>query len=560
MLVLIGTHSKDGKVSIFIENRHLYSTNGSNWNLLEGYLTTTTDLTPVVQVECAFHFKSGIGITHEKVLFSQIQQPISVADQTRKFHFSFDFGRKSLPPSFLFDPLEWKNDKLFGVVWTLRGIVGDIVGPVIRKDNVKVVSSTKCLFHVGYRYSQDLVGLEPTISESTTTNQYQRFPAIFSKNSIKLTAKIINPIIVQPKRQLLINLLLEGISERHSINNINVVIKQKITLQLLNSQKFKFKKTALRFNQKPAPSYYRNSEGKQTYDLMLDDDFMSSTSKFAKSYPLDWKLGDDPADDLVPSTIFQQHASGSTGVSVEYVVKVTTSILEPSGKSVELSISMPLIVGASEPREDPDLLTRDAFMPILSSLIEDIRLSIQGLETMLIEWKSYRHDSAQRETMCTESSDHAKFLLDIVDSFDEQLLLFKEHVLKGTNIVKIPWKPGMPFNMFILELELLIRACPQERNGSYHLASTSHEPIVKLLLESSMRFFKLAETLVMAWIHPFAQEPVAFVQSLEKEYHHVCVLLERIAEGEDFETGVEKPDSDLIEALRLSALCSSTSV
>jgi hypothetical protein len=154
--------------------------------------------------------------------------------------------------------------------------------------------------------------------------------------------------------------------------------------------------------------------------------------------------------------------------------------------------------------------------------------------------------------MVTASSDHAQILLDIVESFEMQLTLFTENILNKNQSSKIPWPNNcIPFNMFLLELELLTRACP---SAPAYSASFSGRSTVGELLSASKAYIEYAHQIVLSWIHPFKGDAQKLVDSMRREFHKMRVELEFIAGGGDKDTGQEKIDA---EAFHIMAATSS---
>ncbi|KAJ3318215.1 hypothetical protein HDV06_000758 [Boothiomyces sp. JEL0866] len=530
--VLLGSHSKDNIVSLFLNRRTLISVDGKQWPDMAGFLLTKSDLHPIVQLECRFVFKTSVGITSTKIIYNEYQKASKVEDG--KFEFRFQFGSKALFPSFDFD-------QEHGLCWKVYGFVAEMYGSIPQSDNLKIQSKTGIAFHVGYTYTKPPTKYCISYQLSRRSSVKYQIDKLFNNNILKASVQLRNPIRNVDPIEIQIDL---KDMEQHQIERIKVFLKQKIVYQAVSSTHFNFKNVHLVLDQ-PAPPLYTHDD-KQTMVLSVDQ-FDLPTMAQVRGL-------DGATCSLVSSTEYSDLVPGSTGLQIQYEFKIELFIKDYP----ELSTHVPFLVSYTDLEADEvvnpntTLLTRQHFLPILAGLIEDLTHSVEGLNVLLVEWRSYRSEANKNDRMCTESSDHAIFLLEMLDSFTVQLEIFTKHlILQTTDVKKIPWpNETVPFNMFLLELELLIRAVPHA--PAYTV--TEGEPIVSRLLKECKLFMQDSLCVIKGWIKPVGNAN-EIVSNLEVHMNNVKHLLFDIAEGADTEFGnEEKPDPDLIEALRISQL------
>ncbi|KAJ3253945.1 hypothetical protein HK103_007614 [Boothiomyces macroporosus] len=530
--VLLGSHSKDNIVSLFLNRRTLISVDGKQWPDMAGFLLTKSDLVPIVQLECRFVFKTSVGITTTKIIYNEYQKAVKIEDG--KFGFRFRFGSKALFPTFDFD-------QEHGVYWKVYGFVAEIFGNIPQSDNMKIQSKTGISFHVGYKYTKPPTRYCISYALNRRSSVKYQIDKLFNNTILKASVQLRNPIRSLDPIEMQIDLTDMA---QHQIERIKVHLKQKIVYQAVSSTHFNFKNVFLVLDE-PAPPLYTHG-GKQTMVLSVDKFDLPSMAQV--------KGLDDPTSTLVSSTEYSDLVPGSTGLQIQYEFKIELFIKDYP----ELSANIPFLVSYTDLEADEavnpntTLLTRQHFLPILAGLIEDLTHSVEGLNVLLVEWRSYRSEANKNDRMCTESSDHAIFLLEMLDSFTSQLEIFTKHlILQTTDVKKIPWpNETVPFNMFLLELELLIRAVPHA--PAYTV--TEGEPIVARLLKECKLFMQDSLSVIKGWIKPVGNAN-EIVSNLELHMNNVKHLLFDIAEGADTELGnEEKPDPDLIEALRISQL------
>lgn len=564
-----------------------------------------------VQVECVFHFRSTVtGIKQDKVLFSEmkrlaIEVDENISSDTRdslrtptkkrfKAKFSFEFGSKSLAPSLIFDVAELHNERTpFGISWAVVGFLAhdQSYTQYCSRDDFKMIAQAIIPFHVSYRYTEPGIQQSLPAILNPITARNSSF-ALFKPN-VDLQISLDKALLPQmtnvlsdhqerPSDQgrhhhlLKITLNLSNTSISTRILNIKVTLQQKILIQV-SSIKHRFKKTVELFDDSPSPSYYMHPAGNQLkYDLAINSNEINLESIIQKS-DLAKKGFEEGCATLTTSTIFSRLDGSGSGVEVEYSLKIMVSVADDSSvKPIIFSSKVPLVVSA----EDRDAtatfegasMTADDFLPIISSLIEDIKFARDGLDLLIAEWDRYRAEASQSERMCTESSDHALVILeDMMGSFQLQVGFFEEFIGNPTLSRKAamfgwPDKSSLiPFNMFLLELELLVRAHPRPPTPPHSVCLDSagveeNEPLVLQLLMSSKRFLTYAHTITVSWIRGEVladMDKSSLLQSYHSEVRVMYELLSLVAEGNDSASGVEqykKYQADLSNALSRSKL------
>ncbi|KAI8896604.1 hypothetical protein BC833DRAFT_596884 [Globomyces pollinis-pini] len=598
--ILIGSHSKDSLLSIFLNGNHkVISVDAGNWPLLDGFIVSThqSNWNGYCQVECSFKCKAVIGVL-EKILYSEViqltQSEITI-DGKRKFPFSFNFGSKALPPTFTFDPSDWHQGVKTGISWKVVGFMGQQIAPgPLSKDVLRIISPASTSFLVGYNYTEKTLDIYKELKlPQIVHSKRSLLPNPFTKSQdLSLTAKLSPPLMLQPNPHIVININVDHLLPTHRIEHVVVHFCQKLTFQLVSGQQFNFKKKETVYEQQPQDLFDESHPQQQSLEIVLEKEqlFNTPSSSFARVYPLDWDF--EPSSNYkmgkyVPSTIYAELSHGSLGFEATYYFIVTLSIVDQATyKYKEIKTNIPFLVSGPSLLDDipdiphgvsnnPDIriLTRGTFLPILSSLLEDIGHSISGLENLLLEWRTFRYQANEREHMVTESSDHAIFLIEILDSYSFQLHHISKNLLNNTHTSRIHWPTStIPFNMFLLELELLIRACPHAPeysslretstlDTSMQGSSDSHnriplsEPLVNRLIIESLTFMKTAHQLIMAWIQPANANVHDLSQHIEQMTFKVHDLLVDVVQGGDTDTGVNgKRDHELDEAIRLSLM------
>ena len=619
---LIGTHSKSKVVSVFLSKTTIISTDGARWPVLEGIATLRPSLLSqeqqplrqdlFVRVDCIFVYKTSVGAINNKLLYSVtqpltqptgtivLQEPSALSDL--KFRFVFDFGTNALPPSFAY-PFETFEGHQLGVRWEVSAFIRHCSSDdtAITNDDVRNAHMASKSFIVSYNYTRiGLINL--SILSATQANvEYKPIltriiPRNWIINDIRVSARLDTAILAQPlKSALSLTLDIGDLKPTQFVYSVKIVFRQNITLQLVNVQQLHFK-TEFTVYRKPI---LPQEPQKTAYKIVCRIEPMDILRQFNPSnakrtcpgvvLPIDWMQQDSLLSaQFVPSTACMSFVTGIVGMHVEYSLKPVVSITEHFlgiSRNREVSVSIPLIVSAFEgydsspvlsPRQvlaptdvpspdnqqDYSEFTTERFLPVLSELLEDLGNSRNMVSTLISDWKSFRAEAATSERMVTNSSDHAVILLDVLSALDSQLNVFV-HMLQSdiSKMKRVRWPCcTMPFNVFLLELEFLIRASPDSMpppiSSSVQSTQASERVShIQLLLRLSSQFMDACQNLVVKWVEgwnaanagalPISSSPCTMnqhsagqtveivVESYREKCHELCFELKLISLGAD---------------------------
>lgn len=183
----------------------------------------------------------------------------------------------------------------------------------------------------------------------------------------------------------------------------------------------------------------------------------------------------------------------------------------------------------------------DALLPLLAETLDDLEQSVTDVAVLRTEWRNLRSESSN----CTRSSDHAQEILDILASLDVQLKVFADSYSVRDGAVRWPKNP-VPFNMLVLETELLARAVPDELTVNPSPAASSQGvSVVDMVLLNMNDFFLAGKAVVIAWIasrgggrdEKEAEEFRKKVDVLENAANRLQKGLEDIVAGADQDRG-----------------------
>lgn len=553
MPILVGHHSLDKKLSVFLLGRKIYSINGAKWPVVQGVVIVESypkHLVIGVQVECLFHYKSPIGIMQDKILYfetkilSQSNGNSCESDGKTRCPFIFDLGTKSLPPSFYFNVSEWHDVNMpFGISWRLIGFLAMPSQQAFSLDDFKIMSKATVPFQIAYNYSDDLLRIQPNYRKEVAAVS-SNF-ALFKPN-VELVISLSDPIYSQTK-PIEIALSLNNSTSSYRIQHLRINLKQKLIVQHSNV-KFRYKKTALIFSKTPGNPYVHPAGNILKYDLNLN---VPKKSTLAQVYPLGNKRGDDTRNSLLlSSTCFSNASSGLANFDCTYQLELFATVLDESlfGKALEFSAKIPLVVSCPILDNDGDLSSEE-FLPIVATVLEDISFCKSGIGILIDNWDRYRSESARSDRMVTESPEHASVLEEMMISFQQQLSIFQEHfknpLLPKKDIYGWPKDP-IPFNMFLLELELLVRAIPSPPSYSptSDAISMPLESPIRHLLGHSQNFVSMAESVVKTWIQPEIIDSIdqSICDLMDQENKHIMEELDNISRGLDQESVLHRPE------------------
>ncbi|KAJ3185922.1 hypothetical protein HDU85_000834 [Gaertneriomyces sp. JEL0708] len=568
---LIGRHSKDRVVSVFVEQRHVVSEDATGFPPLIGMVTVDPDaaksmfadgFVPFAQIQCTLLYKAGLGTTLTKILYQEAQELTEVAagadgisdpaaEGTQpgrlRYPFRFEF-EKDVPPTFNFDPSELQDGIPLGLHWEVIGFVGkqtryepDVLDDISMDDKGRPIDSTTYTmkklspaslnFQVENRHNFSHLSLPPMISTQTLR------PSLFSfgRSQVETTATAsIERPLCSSDVPLKVHVEITKLNKSQRVRKIRLTAKQILTIALPTQQQIQFKANIAIAEDSPAPRYdpVENTHVTATYTLKPGEGLQLREKKPAKCparvMPLDWYVSSTlpvGPTQFVASTPPPRNPEDFSGVEVKYVLKVEVVIADSSGtfgsRERELEMILPfLLTGVPEEEAPPTAFpdqqrlqrrlstssggtvatAPDALLPLLSETLDDLDQSIKDIAVLQTEWRSLRNESRN----CTRSSDHAHEILGILDTLHSQIKVFDDAYDAPDGAVRWPRNP-VPFNMLVLETELLARAAPdelvQEQEGSTGTnTGRSSSTVVDEVLVSTSEFFKAGRAVVFDWI------------------------------------------------------------
>lgn len=234
-------------------------------------------------------------------------------------------------------------------------------------------------------------------------------------------------------------------------------------------------------------------------DVLIPNDMAASTpASSRRSDHLTMKF-------LAPSSMRFSPKYGETNVSINYTLRVSISLTDSVNKSaLELVSKLPLIVSSYEQNCDSidesqvnisgdfyQELSPDAFLPKLNEVFADVQQSIYCLQDLRSSWDARNLAISE---MVTEPRDHSAILYTILDSLTQQIAVFI-NLLQQPSIETIVWpNETIPFNMFILELELLCKCvlCGQSNEESIAKAD--------MLMSNCRLFYGAVLSIIKKWM------------------------------------------------------------
>lgn len=451
----------------------------------------------------------------------------------------------ALAPSFWFDSADWHSlDEPNGISWILTAYIHYKDGECER--NISASLPFKILYSCSIQSLPQRYLLPSSGSNSTF---------LLFRPNVQLSLLLLTPLLTPHSNLHLRATLSNTDTSTQRIANVKVKMLQKITVGSGRGLR-DFKQSCLLFNQAPPPHYEHPRGTELCFDVEMQEEIENrlASSRFARVS----KLEPTPLylAPIVPSTCFSTIDSNEIGAIVEYYLKFTVTIIDDcNGKIIELTASNPLAVSHTQEIEETTL-SHETFLTITSSLLEDMAQCSFGLGVLENEWELVRGESSRGEKMVTFSSDHAAVLLDMLPSFHRQLSYFIVHLLDPTSNIreKVHWPTdAIPFNVFLLEIELMIRAGPDHTSPTEHVGK---DPVVATILQTAHTYMTSARELVLSWARPLDRlDAKALCERLQTCEGRLVELLQVVADGFDTSLGVgEKLDGELYEAIRLSNL------
>ncbi|KAI9004776.1 hypothetical protein BC832DRAFT_540167 [Gaertneriomyces semiglobifer] len=543
---LIGRHSKDRVVSVFVEQRHVVSEDATGFPPLVGMVTVDPDAAKPMFAD-GF---AGLGTTLTKILYQKAQElteaaagadgasdPAAEGTQPGRLRcpFRFEF-EKDVPPTFNFDPSELQDGVPLGLHWEVIGFVGrqtryepDVLDDISMDDKGRPIDSTtykmekfspaSLNFQVENRHNFSHLSLPPMISTQTLR------PSLFSfgRSQVETTATAsIERPLCSSDVPLKVHVEITKLSKSQRVRKIRLTAKQILTIALPTQQQIQFKANIAIAEDSPAPRYdpVENTHVTATYTLNPGEGLQLREKKPAKCparvMPLDWYVSSTlpvGPTQFVASTPPPRNPDDFSGVEVKYILKVEVVIADSSGtfgsRERELELILPfLLTGVLEEEAPPTAFpdqqrhqrrlstssggtvatAPDALLPLLSETLDDLDQSIKDIAVLQTEWRTLRNESRN----C------------ILDTLHSQIKVFDDSYDAPDGAVRWPRNP-VPFNMLVLETELLARAAPdalvQEQEGSTGAATGgSSSTVVDEVLVSTSEFFKAGRAVVFDWI------------------------------------------------------------
>ncbi|KAJ3035842.1 hypothetical protein HDV00_003377 [Rhizophlyctis rosea] len=470
------------------------------------------------EVSCVLSYRTSVGTVATKTLFSEKQKlkeetasayrdPDFESSQAgrKRFSFVFEFDSRALPPSLCFDPSDFFEGRPVGVSWQVVGFMGQelrmayedvaMANAVANYEEPSLLRRqhpSALNFQVEYRHSLDWLASNPRPPVATASVRPSLFSFGRSTADPTLTSVLEKTLIVPPE-PVKISLELSALSSSHTVQKVKLTARQTIVYRL-PSGSLHFRALVGQTEETPAPRYDKhNSSFTGSFSLRIAEGLVSSSKGKvlkkkdgklpAQIMPLDFRNGEEGSEregvKFVPSTPMIKSVEGTWGVDVRYSVQVGVVLVDSNGgllsKNKELEVELPFVLtNATDVEPTPPtlfdpiastssqtvLLRPDALVPLLSETIDDLDASLSDISALKLDWRDLR-DEIGTERMATRASDHAQVLLDILVGLNSQLKTFTDSYFVRDGSVPWPRNP-VPFNMLLLETELLARAGPDE--------------------------------------------------------------------------------------------------
>ncbi|KAJ3144734.1 hypothetical protein HDU89_007778 [Geranomyces variabilis] len=619
---LIGRHSKDRLVSVFLEERRLLVTADKDgiirWPTLSGLVTIDSaaatqllaeNYAPYAEIQCVLLYRTALGAVLRKIVYSKSQRLISAeaaplegsTPGRLRYPFTFNFTTDEfLPPSFCIDVADVHEGLPIGLHWECSAclgrqvaVAGDGMAGLLSMDGAGVISDSDSMagggtggsssssltallsiqrrsavnlnFVVEHRHtSARAAQLTPALTAAQTLR-----PSLFSFNrsaqpETAVEASIAGSVPLCTNSgdvALKVNVRLTKLSKSHKVQRVRLTAKQFVTVRLPSQQQLQYKGKVAVLEDLPAPRYDPANESgfEAVYDIFIGTGLPDRPPKKGKMpaqlLPLDWNQRSKdkqnahvlPAVEFVASTVSPPvaHTGGDQWeIEVKYVLKVDVTLADLTGtfgsRERDLSVSLPFILtgdhkdeptsgnptlfGSQQIRRDSSTsstssttpLAPDALLPVLGETLDDLEVSLADISILRAQWRVLRQASSN----CVGSADHASEVLRILDQLEGQLRVFGDSFASRDGSVRWPKNP-VPFNMLVLETELMARAAPnvlaeeaeiedgdqaaRRRNADeIHPALVPPAPpragAVDVVLACTDTFFAAGKAVVLAWI------------------------------------------------------------
>ncbi|KAJ3008066.1 hypothetical protein HKX48_008797 [Thoreauomyces humboldtii] len=507
---LIGRHSKDRVLSVFLDERTLAAYSDGSFPSLTGLVSVNASLkdehVPCVQLRALLTYKTALGVTVNRIIYSRILRLdhteadsgastaslstlSSTISQRTRYPFTFSFAaNEALAPSLALDAGS-------GLRWEVIGYLAP--GLVDHSPDVGIDGSgVICVERINERRSPVALPLLVTSSyakaddtEPLTASKTVGSGMFASGNLGATIAGTALGAVSSSSPVLILSLSLTSLLASHAVGKVRVTAKQKVTVRdpsgrIVVAQKFR---VGAKWDDRPAPRY---DTGSGRFDIVCEVPLCGSASVPSKglkngksgaparvipltasSSTLTFKDEEGMADNdslLAPSMPEVSAPTGSWSASVTYMAKIVLMLLDSAGgfgsKEREITLSVPFDVIASTPASASTIVpsvstlslltvptTADAILPLLSETLTDIDHSLSALSTLLDAVPPPSASEAARVSVTTPA-DHARELLHILIHIDS-------HMRSAFLSASPSWpRNPVPFNVMVLETELMCRA------------------------------------------------------------------------------------------------------
>ncbi|KAI9095909.1 hypothetical protein DFS34DRAFT_625268 [Phlyctochytrium arcticum] len=574
---LIGRQTKDQVLGLFLQDRVVYSIDGKQWSQLAGLLTVNWDLledsqpfVPTIEVSCVYRHKTTIGTTVEKTLFHKVQELGGPGDSTFsrngrcRYPFFLPFGSEPLPPSL---SVSHGGGDAHGCQWKVTGYLKLIDSSAATRLPSRR-SPMAMHFLMEYRFSPETDRNPADVSGAFRTS----IPFLRTPKLVTILHGNLESSVIPPAGILDIHLNLENVQPGQQLHSIVIVAQQKVEVRLPDGISAKFKAVIAKLQDNPAPRYDHSQTCNVAFDYKLPLGHGISSGQTDQALQtincVRKPLLDDDISDSTMGVHYLVHSTppalDSKNVTISYNLKVVAKLSDANITRTRVSriakVRIPFVVTTAQSRSthaltDLDQVSnltspngRDAVQSLLSSILEDLEQSITDIKTLSQSWRRLRSDSQN----CTHSSDHARELLPIVEQLMSRLTFFGEIFSLPDASITLPTNP-MPFNVLVLEMELLARATPDDfattstgGAGSVFTSdydSLSKNSVVDKLMQNILDFFLLGKEVTKAWAASRGRSNGGDEQrlfnckmaELERSATSLTVLLEAVSEGGDSE-------------------------
>ncbi|KAI8819246.1 uncharacterized protein EV422DRAFT_507685 [Fimicolochytrium jonesii] len=443
--------------------------------------------------------------------------------QRRQYPFTFHFGVEPLSPSLAFNPTDLHDGLPVGVHWEVVGYLGrrstlagehntlsapgannsndggggwgmDMNGVVTDTSSASMQRRSRATLHflVEHRLGGGLGAAGQQAARVAT--QALKAPLLSfgrSRNpEVVLKATVGKPLCTMDD-DLKVDVEVTHLQPSQKVHRVQLKGLQAVSMRLPSRDTLQFKATVALFEDNPAPRYdpAANSTFTGSYTMMMGAGVGNRPKKNdvpAEIPLLDWQRSAESMQvenkkGFVASTPPPVDDLSRANVEVTYSVKVTVTIADAAkafgGNQREISAVIPFaLTGVVEDEPTVPTLTAqltrrsstssttvlanpDLLLPLLAETLDDLTQSLDDIAALQHDWPSLLTSDS-----VTDPADHAQELLEMLALLKAQIGVFVEGFGASDGSVRWPRNP-VPFNMMVLEAELLVRAGPGRAAG-----------------------------------------------------------------------------------------------